>query len=138
MNFYTLKDIKVGTSESFQVQVTKEMHDSFTASTGDINPMHIDKEWANDHGFNDVLVYGMLTASFYSTLVGVYLPGKHCLFQECKVGFNHPVFIGDILTITGTVTEINDVFGRVTVKATIRNQNNLKVSSAKLSIGILS
>lgn len=138
MNEYQLEDIKIGMTEEFKVQITAQMQDDFRRLTGDINPMHQDEKFAQERGFTNKLVFGMLTASFFSTLVGVYLPGKNCLFQECKdIKFHNPVFIGDELTIKGEVTEIDDRFKRITIKATIRNQELKKVCSAKLITGIL-
>lgn len=137
MNVFTFENLEVGQSEGFTVQVTKEMHDNFTKTTGDINPMHIDTEYAKSQGFNDILVYGMLTASFYSTLVGVYLPGKYCLFHECNTSFNRPVYINDTLSIKGTIIEKTEVpINRITIKAIIKNQKNETVSRAKLVVGI--
>lgn len=135
MNHYTLSELSVGTTESFQVTVTKEMQEGFTQITQDINPMHLDEAYAKEHGFQDRLVYGMLTASFYSTLVGVYLPGEHCLFHEIHTTFNSPVYVGDELTITGKVVEIHEGFGRVKIKANIQNGEGKKVSRATLTVG---
>ena len=138
MNKYNLEDIKIGMSEEFSVVITEEMQNNFREITGDINPMHIDEEFAKQKGFDNKLVFGMLTASFFSTLVGVYLPGEKCLFQECKnIRFHNPVFIGDKLNIKGEVIEIDDRFKRITIKAIIRNQNEKRVCSAKLIAGIL-
>lgn len=138
MNEYKLEDIKIGMKEEFKVKITEDMQDDFRKITGDINPMHIDAEFAKARNFNDKLVFGMLTASFFSTLVGVYLPGKNCLFQECKdIRFHSPVYINDELTITGEVIEIDERFNRITIKSTIRNQKKQKVCSAKLFAGIL-
>ena len=138
MNEYQLEDIKIGMTEEFKVQITAQMQNDFRAITGDINPMHQDEKFAREKGFSNTLVFGMLTASFFSTLVGVYLPGKNCLFQECKdIKFHNPVFIGDELTIKGEVFEIDERFKRITIKATIRNQQQKKVCSAKLITGIL-
>lgn len=137
MNKYTMRDICVGIVESFTVEITKEMQDAFTKITGDINPMHIDYQYAIDNGFQQEIVYGMLTASFYSTLVGVYLPGKYCLFHECDVSFNKPVYVGDVLTVVGEVVEIHEVFNRITIKAFIKNQEGKKVSKAMLIVGIM-
>ena len=83
------------------------------------------------------LVYGMLTASFYSRLVGVYLPGEKCLFRECDVQWPKPVYIGDTLTVTGKVSEIDERIHTVKIKAFIRNQNGEKVSRATLTVGVL-
>ena len=138
MNEYKLEDMYVGMTEEFSVEITEGMQNNFRESTGDINPIHSDKNFAKEKGFDNVLVFGMLTASFFSTLVGVYLPGKNCLFQECKdIRFHSPVFIGDSLKITGQVVEIDNRFNRITVKASIRNQEGKKVCSAKLIAGVL-
>lgn len=138
MNEYNFEDINIGMAEEFNIQITKKMQDDFRNISGDINPMHSDSEFAKTKGFDDVLVFGMLTASFFSKLVGVYLPGKNCLFQECKdIKFHSPVFVGDKLNVKGEVVEIDDRFKRITVKAVIRNQDNKRVCSAKLIIGIV-
>lgn len=138
MNEYELKDLKIGMTEEFCVKMTEEMQADFRKITGDINPMHSSKEFAKQRGFSDKLVFGMLTASFFSKLVGVYLPGKNCLFQECKdIRFHSPVFVGDELTVKGEITEIDERFARIAIKATIRNQEKKKVCSAKLMVGVL-
>ena len=138
MNEYKLEDIKIGMTEAFKVQVTEKMQNDFRENSGDINPMHSNVEFAKEKGFDKILVFGMLTASFFSTLVGVYLPGKNCLFQECKdIRFNNPVFIGDELEVKGEVIEIDERFRRITVKAIIRNQDGKKVCSAKLIAGVV-
>ena len=76
MNSYKFVDINVGLEESFSVRVNSEKLDKFFKITGDINPLHTDAEYSKSKGFSDRVVYGMLTSSFFSTLVGVYLPGK--------------------------------------------------------------
>ena len=136
MNHYKLKDIYVGMTESFEVTVTKEMHETFTKLTGDVNPLHLTDDYAKENGFNGRIVYGMLTASFYSTLVGVYLPGEHCLFHEIKTTFHAPVYEGDHLTIKGSVEEIHELFKRIKIKAEIRNQEGKKVSKASIIVGL--
>lgn len=138
MNEYKLEDIKIGMQEEFSINITEKMQNDFREISGDLNPIHSNLEFAKQKGFENKLVFGMLTASFFSKLVGVYLPGKNCLFQECKdIKFHAPVFIGDILNIKGEVIEIDERFKRIKVKAVIRNQDNKKVCSAKLIAGIL-
>ena len=138
MNEYKFEDIKLNMIEEFEVKITQKMQDDFKNNIGDINPIHSDKEFAKNKGFDNVLVFGMLTASFFSKLVGVYLPGKNAIFQECKnLMFHNPVFIGDTLCVKGEVTEIDERFKRITIKAIIRNQNNKKVCSAKLIAGVI-
>ena len=132
INEYTFDDIQIGMTEEFEVTITTKMMDSFKMMTGDINPLHCNREYAISKGYSDRVVYGMLTSSFYSTLVGVYLPGKHCLLHSVESKLVKPVYIGDTLNITGTVKEKHDVFKRITIKSIIRNQNSEIVSKAKI------
>lgn len=78
----------------------------------------------------------MCTASLYSTLVGVYLPGKYCLFHKCDVEWPKPVYLGDVLTVKGKVKAIDEKTKRLTIHAEVRNQEGVKVSRAKLLVGI--
>ncbi len=137
MNQYTFHEIEIGQKESFSVTVTKENQDAFRFITGDINPLHEDAIYASKNGYDGCVVFGMLTAAYYSTLAGVYLPGKYSLIHHVNSKFLKPVYIGDTLMIEGSVTDKNDTFQMITVKAVIRNQSGVKVSKAEMQIGII-
>ncbi|HHT98056.1 MAG TPA: MaoC family dehydratase [Clostridiales bacterium] len=135
MNEFKFDSIVINQKAEFKIKITSSMLDMFKEITGDVNPMHIDDSYAKEQGYESRLAYGMLTASFYSTLVGVYLPGKYCVFQECRTSFNKPVYVNDTLYISGEVIEIHEVLKRITIKAVIKNQKNDKVSKAILAVG---
>ena len=137
MNCFTFADLQVGMEEKFSVRITAEMMQMFRQLSGDINPLHTDDDYAKAAGFPQKVVYGMLSASFFSTLVGVYLPGKYCLLHEVKSSFICPVFLGDVLAVSGKISHINETFRQLEIKASIRNQNNEKVSRAVILTGVL-
>lgn len=137
MNEYTYDEIAIGQKESFSVTVTEEMMNSFRDITGDINPLHNDKDYAISKGHPDRVVYGMLTGSLLSTLAGVYLPGKRSLIQEVKLKFAKPVYVGDTLTVEGVVEEKHDAYSLIILKVTMRNQNGDKVCRAKMQISVI-
>jgi len=137
VNRYEIGDITVGMSESFTVTVTADMMNDFLKLTGDVNPLHCDEDFAKQRGFSGRVVYGMLSASLYSTLAGVYLPGEKCLLQRVDTKFKKPVFIGDTLTVTGTVTDVSEALSHITVKATIVNQKGEKVNAATIEAGVI-
>ena len=137
MQAYRFSDIHVGLEESFEVTVTQDMMEKFLSISGDINPLHINEIYAKGKGFKGRVVYGLLSSSFYSTLAGVYLPGKFCILQGADIQFSHPVFIGDILTISGKVSYINEAYKQLEIKAVIRNQDHKKVSKATLKTGVM-
>ncbi len=136
MNHYKLSDLSVGMSESFTVTVTAEMLDQFRAFSGDLNPLHNDADYARGRGYAGRVVFGMLCAGFYSTLAGVYLPGEYCLLHEVDTKFKNPVFIGDRLTVSGTVRELQAAYGRIEIDARIVNQDGKTVNRARILAGV--
>ena len=137
MNEYKFSDIEIGLEESFEVKIDTSKMDKFLDISNDINPLHVDSNYAKKKGFPNRVVYGLLTSSFYSTLVGVYLPGKYCILQGIDIQFSKPVYIGDALKISGKVSYINEAYKQIEIKAFITNQNNEKVSKATIKTGVL-
>ena len=137
MNEYKFSDIEIGLEESFEVRIDASMMDKFLDISNDINPLHVDSNYAKEKDFPGRVVYGLLTSSFYSTLVGVHLPGKHCILQGIDIQFSKPVYIGDALKISGKVSYINEAYKQIEIRAFITNQNNEKVSKATIKTGVL-
>ena len=102
-----------------------------------MNPLHTDSEYAKSKGFVDRVVYGMLTSSFYSTLVGVYLPGEYCILQGIEIQFSKPVYVDDTLKISGKVSYINEAYKQIEIKAVVTNQAGKKVSKATIKVGVM-
>lgn len=137
MNHYSIKELSIGLKESFNVEITPDMFEKFKEITGDINLLHNDENFAKNLGHKGRVAFGMLTASFLSTLAGVYLPGERSLIHSVETKFTKPVYIGDILTVSGEVVEINETFEQITLKVEIKNQNGEKVLRGKMKVGFL-
>lgn len=137
MNTYKISDISVGMQESFICTITAEMMQKFLEITADENPLHMDEAFAVSKGFPNRVVYGMLTASFISTLGGCYIPGKYCLIQGVEIKFAKPVFIGDELTVLGEISRVDLGLKYLEIKVTIRNQKNEKVLRGLLKAGVM-
>lgn len=137
MNEFTYDEIEASPefSASFSVEITHEMMNDFKIITGDENPLHVEKEYALSLGYKDNVVYGLLTASFYSRLAGMYLPGKNCLLQRVDTHFHNPVFVGDVLTVTGSVKKKVELGHTLVISAFITNQDGVVVNTAKIEAG---
>lgn len=135
MNHYRITDIQIGLTEQFSTVITDDMMASFQKITGDTSPIHISETNAKNKGFNDRVVYGLLTASFYSTLVGVHLPGEFAVLSSLDITFSNPVYINDTLTISGEVKEIDTQFNLIKLKVKITNQNGELVSRGTIRVG---
>ncbi len=138
MNHYNVTDIKVGHKESLVFEVNEAKMKAFLELTGDNNPLHNDLDYARAHGFNEKVIYGMLTASAFSTLAGVYLPGEKSLIHSVEVSFLKPVLISDCpLTVEGEVKEVDERFKRIVVKTLVHNNSGEKVAKGIMKIGFL-
>jgi len=137
MNNYKFSDIYIGLEQSFNKKITSDMMNKFLEISDDINPLHLDTGYARKAGFPDRIVYGLLSSSFYSTLVGVYLPGKYCILQGIDIHFLKPIFINDDLTIAGKVNYINEAYKQIEIKAFMLNQKKIKVSRATIKVGVM-
>ena len=144
MNRYTFDEIEVGMEDGFDVAVTEAMMETFRDLTGDVNPLHCDDAFAKEKGFDGKVAYGMLTASFLSTMAGVYLPGENSLIQSVEVKFSKPVFPGDVIAFRGKVSEKNDTFQFLTLKVTgtvteceNKERCGMKVLKAVMQIGVM-
>ena len=141
MNEYVFDEIEAGMQASFKKKITKEMEDAFRQISGDENPLHKVNEFAREISggkFQSHAVFGMLTASLYSTVAGMYLPGKYSLIHSFEeISFMNPVFVGDELTVEAEVTDKDEAFKLIRLKVTIKNQNNKKVSRAKMKVLVM-
>ena len=135
MNTYRFSDLKTGIQASFSAHVTEKMLDTFMQLSGDNNPLHANTEYAREKKFPNRVVHGLLTAALYSRLVGLELPGQYALLHKIEISFLKPVFPGDTLTVSGEISELDETFRQIHVKAQIINQNNEKVSRAKIWVG---
>ena len=134
MNHYALSDISIGHKETFEVTITAEKMDLFKNLSGDLNPMHVDRDYAISHGYQDRLVYGMLVSSFYSTLVGMYLPGEKCLLNKFEVNYKKPVYVGDVLSVLGEVVDIRMATQRLVIKGKMINQDGVVFNVSEIVV----
>ncbi|MEA2753069.1 MAG: 3-hydroxybutyryl-CoA dehydratase [Myxococcales bacterium] len=136
MNSYSWDQLHVGLDAGFDVTVDDAMMERFLATTGDANPLHLDADYATGRGFRSRVVYGLLTASFYSTLAGVHLPGQRCLLHGVKADFNAPVYVGDRLRVRGTIAHLSEAYRQIDLACEITNQRAEVVSKARLRCGL--
>jgi 3-hydroxybutyryl-CoA dehydratase len=135
MNEYKWSDLYIGMKHDFEAKFTAADASTFALISGDTNPLHTDAEYAGAAGFPGTVLFGMLTSSLYSQLVGVYLPGKFALLQGIDIDFNAPSFAGERLTVAGEVVFMSEAYRRFEIKATIRKQDRKLVSKATIRVG---
>lgn len=136
MNEYTLAGLREGLAHSFTTLITEQMVDGFARLSGDVNPLHTDDAFAKALGHPGRMAHGMLVASFFSTLVGLHLPGRHALLHGVDAQFHKPVYPGDQLTVSGEVRHVSVAARQAEIKARIVNQRGETVCKATLKVGL--
>ena len=137
MNAYRWEDLQIGLRQSFEVTVTAEMLAAFALLSGDTNPLHVDPDYAQRQGHPAPVVYGLLTSSFYSRLVGVHLPGRLAMLQGIDVHFSAPAYVNDALKVVGEITFRSNAYKRIEIGASIRNASGKLISKALIRVGVL-
>ena len=122
-NDLSYDDILIGQQDSFIIKITESMVEKFSNLSGDLNPLHMDNEFAESSSFNKRIVHGMLLASFFSQLIGMKLPGKNALYFSQTLNFRSPCYIDDEIEVIGEVTEKSDSTQIITVSTTIFNKS---------------
>lgn len=101
-------ELTVGQQASLNKLLTQKDIKLFAAVSGDINPAHMDPEYAKSDIFQGIVGHGMWSASLISTLLGTVLPGPGTIYLEQDIKFKKPVRINDTITVTVIVHEKKD------------------------------
>jgi len=102
----TRETLQVDDSGSFTKTISEHDVFEFAEASGDFNPLHIDEEYARRSKFGRRVAHGILMAGIISAVLGSEIPGVGTIFVELHIRFVRPVFFGDTITATATVTEI--------------------------------
>lgn len=116
-------EIKIGMEKKFTVEITESMLENFANLSGDYNPLHMNKDYAENTPFKKRVCHGMLLSSFFSRLVGMYLPGQNALYLSQSLKFPTPCFINEKITIIGKVISKSESTQIITLKTTIVNES---------------
>lgn len=133
-DFDTLND---GDTASLVRKITAADIRKFVELTGDNNPLHVDAEYANDTPFKEIVVHGMLGASFISTVIGTQLPGPGALWVSQSFDFSLPVRLDDTLTVACTVLRKHPRERLIDLEMRITNQHGQTVLHGEGKVKLL-
>jgi 3-hydroxybutyryl-CoA dehydratase len=118
---YSFNEIKIGLAHYFDVTIDEKLEEDFAKISGDFNPLHMDEQYAKKTKFGKRVCHGMLLASFFSKVIGMYLPGKNALYFSQNLNFVGPCFIGDKIIVKGEIIDKSEATKMIKIKTTIKN-----------------
>jgi 3-hydroxybutyryl-CoA dehydratase len=101
-----IEDIQVGQSASVTKEVTDQVIRQFAEVSTDVNPVHLDEDYAAGTMFKGRIAHGMLSAGLISAVLGTQLPGKGAIYLSQTIKFKAPVKLGETVVATATVKEV--------------------------------
>ena len=134
MENITYDELSVGHSARLVRTVTLQDIQAFAAVSGDINPAHLNPEYADATMFHGVIAHGMLGAALISALFGTQFPGPGTIYLGQELKFTKPVRIGDTLTVLATVSEKNDEKKRIKMDCLVTNQSGETVLKGEANL----
>lgn len=89
--------------------------------SGDVNPAHLDEEYAHSDMFHAIIAHGMWGASLISTLLGTGCPAPARCTSSRRSG-SAPVMIGDRVTVSVSATANDQARHTITFDCRCVNQ----------------
>ncbi|MBK5962678.1 hypothetical protein CCR95_00810 [Thiocystis minor] len=98
-------DIQVGQIAGLERTLTRDDVALFSKVSGDLNPIHIDEEYARSQGAKGVVGHSLWATSLVSSLLANVLPGPGTVYRSQDATFHRQVALGDTLKARITVLE---------------------------------
>ena len=130
----TFEEINVGDTAVLERTLTEQDITLFAVMSGDINPAHVDPEYAMSSRFREVIGHGMWSGALISTVLGTDFPGPGTIYLGQSLRFRRPVKVGDTITIKVTAKEKDATKGKVVLDTECVNQDGEVVVSGTAEV----
>jgi len=123
----TYDEIKIGDGASLQRTLSERDIQLFAVMSGDVNPAHVDAEYAKNSMFHEVIAHGLWGGALISTVLGTLYPGPGTVYIDQSLHFSRPVTLGDTITVSVKVKEKFDRTKHVVLDCQCVNQDGRTV-----------
>jgi len=130
----TFDEIAVGDSASLERRLTSSDIKLFAVMSGDVNPAHVDEDYAKSSRFHEIIAHGMWGGSLISTVLGTELPGPGTIYLGQTLRFRRPVRLGDVVKVTVTAREKDPEKHRILFDCRCTNQNGETVITGEAEV----
>ena len=133
---------KLQIGNSFEETFSYSQRDviAFAQITGDINPLHLDADFAAQTIYKKPIIHGFLSASVFSKILGTAFPGNGTIYLAQNLKFVRPMFVDILYKALIQVKELNpekhqaelstritDSKGKLVIEGTALVMNQFKI-----------
>lgn len=97
---------QVGDGTSFERFISSDDVRQFAGTVGDLNPVHLDEEFAEGSFFKKRIVHGAFLGGLISKVLGMDFPGQGTIYISQNSVFKRPVYVDTTVKIEVRVTEV--------------------------------
>jgi len=123
----TIRQLKVGQSATLTKTISESDVYLYAGITGDLNPAHVNEEYAKGTFFGRRIAHGLLAAGLISSVIANKLPGPGSVYVSQTLKFLAPVFIGDTVTARVEAIEIKVEENRLRLRTSCSKQDGTLV-----------
>ncbi|OOE63637.1 bifunctional enoyl-CoA hydratase/phosphate acetyltransferase [Salinivibrio sp. IB282] len=118
----TYDEISLGDEAFLEKRLTMEDIKLFAIMSGDVNPAHVDDDFAKSSRFQEVIAHGMWGGALISTVLGTKLPGPGTVYLGQTLAFKAPVMLGDVLRVAVRVDKMDEKHHHIVFACRCENQ----------------
>jgi phosphate acetyltransferase len=119
----TFDEIEIGDTAELSRVLKPQDIELFAVMSGDVNPAHVDLEYAKADVFHKVIAHGMWGGALISAVLGTQLPGPGTIYLNQSLSFRRPVGLGDKVSVRVTVKEKIAAKKQILLECECRNQD---------------
>ena len=112
---------QVGDGFRFERFISSADVQKFAETVGDLNPVHLDEEFAEKSFFKKRIVHGAFLGGLISKVLGMDFPGQGTIYISQTSVFKRPVYVDTSVTVEVKVTDVLPEERRLVLDTTILN-----------------
>ena len=127
-------ELTEGQQARLERRLTTEVIRQYAAVSGDVNPVHLDAEYAATTAFGEPIGHGMWLGALVSAAIATQLPGPGSVYRAQQLQFKQPIKVGDTAVVTLTVKELKARMRLVVLGCEVHNQEGTLLARGEAEV----
>ena len=117
-------------------QITQEAISEYAVASGDMNPIHVDQEFAARSQFGGTIAHGMMVAASVSEMMSAEFGMDWIESGRLKLRFRAPIYPGSEVTAYGQVKRVRATDGgsEIVCSVGVRNESGEDAVTGEVTV----